>query len=660
MKPSRILYLIFPVSVLVFVLVLVGITPNPDQNVSANSISFQPVSLETTDFIVVKATYTSDESLYRFLAWKEPWEVDREAKYVVLDIQESELPYLESLGFDVEIDQRLTDLYNQPMTRLPNQTSGIPGYPCYRTVEETYIDAAQIAADYPDLAEWIDIGDSWEKTALGEGQGHDLNVLVLTNKNITGDKPKLFIMSSVHAREYATAELSTRFTEYLVDNYNQDADVTWLLDYHEIHLLLQANPDGRIQAESGDLWRKNTNQDYCGATSSQRGADLNRNFSFSWNACENETCSSSNPCYDTYRGPSLASEPETQVIENYVRSVFPDQRGDELTAPAPEDAPGVFMDIHSYGELVLWPWGFTNDPVPNSTALQTLGRKFAYFNDYMPQQAIELYPTDGATDDFAYGELGLAAYTFEVGTTFFESCELFSSTILPENLPAFLYAAKVSRAPYQLPSGPDALAVSTSATILSPGDLLTLTATIDDTRFSANNGVEATQNISAAEYYLDVPPWDNAASPEAIAMSAIDGTFDSNTEHVHATLDTQELTPGRHTIFVRGRDVDGNWGPVSAVFIEIVGVQAGFTSTSPDIFGETTNFTNTSTGTHLNHLWDFGDGSPTSIDENPTHTFSSGGEFAVTLTVTNTLGMDVYTDTVEIWDDILYFPVVWK
>ncbi len=58
-------------------------------------------------------------------------------------------------------------------------------------------------------------------------------------------------MSAVHAREYATAELNTRFAEYLIDNYGTNADATWLLDHHEFHFLLQSNPDGRKQAETG-------------------------------------------------------------------------------------------------------------------------------------------------------------------------------------------------------------------------------------------------------------------------------------------------------------------------------------------------------------------------------------------------------------------------
>ena len=51
--------------------------------------------------------------------------------------------------------------------------------------------------------------------------------------------------SAIHAREYTTAELTTRFAEHLVNNYNVDADITWLLDHFELHLVPQANPDGR-------------------------------------------------------------------------------------------------------------------------------------------------------------------------------------------------------------------------------------------------------------------------------------------------------------------------------------------------------------------------------------------------------------------------------
>jgi PKD repeat protein len=219
---------------------------------------------------------------------------------------------------------------------------------------------------------------------------------------------------------------------------------------------------------------------------------------------------------------------------------------------------------------VLWPWGFTYSVPPNGTALQTLGRKFAYYNDYWPQQAIGLYTTDGTTDDFAYGELGLAAYCFELGTAFFQSCSTFESTILPDNMPALLYAAKVARTPYMTPAGPDALDLAAVPGGVAPGEPVQLAATIDDTNYNNDNGAEPVQNIVAAEYYVDVPPWVTTTVPIPYPMSAVDGAFNETVEEVEATIDTAGLSQGRHIIFVRGQDAASNWGAISAVFLYVI------------------------------------------------------------------------------------------
>ncbi len=526
-----------------------------------------PAPALSEDFFVVRAFFSDPQMARDLSSWTEPWEVNYDKGYVVLGVTRDQYDLLRVLGFELEIDEELTTKANTPNEYLEGQLDGIPGYPCYRTVEETFTSAQDMVANYPDLAAWIDVGDSWEKTEPGGLPGYDMMVLRLTNANTPDPKPKLFIMTAVHAREYTTAELNTRFAEYLVTNYNIDPDVTWLLDHHEIHLMLQANPDGRKHAETGISWRKNTNENYCSPGSNSRGADLNRNYEFQWGCCGG---SSGSECNDTYRGPSPASEPETQSVQNYVRSIFPDQRGVPLGDPAPDDAMGIFLDVHSYSELVLWPWGFTAATAPNGTALQTLGRKFAAYNNYYPEQAIGLYPTDGTTDDFAYGELGLAAYTFELGTTFFQGCGTFENTILPDNMPALVYAAKASRTPYMSPAGPDALSVVAAPAAVEPGTPVNLTATLDDTHFSNVNGTEPTQNIVAAEYYIDVPPWITTTLPVSNTMAAADGNFNNPVEDVTATIDTTGLPNGRHMIFVRGQDANGNWGVVSAAFLYII------------------------------------------------------------------------------------------
>jgi carboxypeptidase T len=618
--------------------------PRPERLVLDGSSPSRVVEPEGDGPWVVRAYYSDPRMVDEMTGWTEPWEVNRQEGYVVVGVDRDGYRRLLDAGFRLEVDVALTEELTRPRQALPGQVAGIPGYPCYRTLEETYTTAEGIVAAHPSLASWTDVGNSWEKEQSGGSPGYDMMVLRLTNSAVPGPKPTFFAMASIHAREYAPAELLTRFAEYLVEHYGLDADVTWLLDYHEIHLMLNANPDGRKHAETGTWWRKNTNENYCSPTSDYRGADLNRNFSFSWYLCGNESCSSSSPCDEVYRGPGPASEPETQAVQNYLLSRFPDQREDPLTAPAPPTATGVFMDLHSYGRLVLWPWGFTTTAPPNGTALQTLGRKFAYYNGYFPQQAVGLYPTDGATDDFAYGTLGLAAYTFEVGTSFFQDCSSFETVIWPDNLPALIYAAKVSRTPYLTPSGPDALYVTVAPAGVSPGSPAHLAATLDDTRYAGAAGGEPTQNVVAAEYYLDVPPWVTTTVPVALPMAAVDGAFDQDVEAVEATVDTTGLSLGRHMVFVRGRDAAGIWGVISAAFLDVVEPSpptAEFATNSPVVLGKEAHFSNLTIGSMpLQYRWDFGDGLGVSLETDPSYTYLSTGTFTVTLVATNTLGSD--------------------
>lgn len=509
--------------------------------------------------LVVRAYYQDAEMARQVASWIEPWEVHANESYLVVGVEAAGYARLQALGFRLEVDDALTEKANQPQLLKPQQTSGIPGYACYRTVEETYATAQELAAAHPWLATWSDIGDSWEKAALG--RGYDLKVLRLTNAAIAGPKPKLFAMAGVHAREYATAELLTRFAEQLVWLYRHDPDVTWLLDYHEIHLLLVANPDGRKLAEMGQLWRKNTNQAYCVVNPPFRGADLNRNFDFAWGCCNG---SSSYSCDNVYRGPAPASEPEVQAVQAYLRANFADLRDADLSDPAPIDASGLFLDVHSYGELVLWPWGFTSEATPNGRALQTLGRKYAYFTGYTAQQSYEMYATDGDSDGFAYGELGLAGYTIELGTWFFQDCATFEETIVPTNLLALRYMAKAAAMPYLLPAGPEAISLLATPLSAAQGAPVRLRAVINDRRFPAGSG-EPMQAIARAEYTIDTPPWVPGA--ERTAMQPLDGAFDELVETAEAVIDISGLSPGRHIVYVRGQDVRDNWGVVSAQFI---------------------------------------------------------------------------------------------
>lgn len=558
--------------------------------------------------------------------------------YQVFELDPIDQSRLRAFGFRLEVaedfirdrNSRLLRMQKEALAAGPEARS-IPSYTCYETVEETFTQAQALVAAKPQLATWLDAGNSWQKNQ-GSG-GYDLQVLKLTNSAVAAppgqSKPKLFINSAIHAREYATAPLVLEFARQLLNGHGVDADATWVLDHHEVHLMLHANPDGRKRAETGLSWRKNTNNAHC-ANTNTRGVDLNRNFSQSWNSTGGEG-SSGSACSLTYRGPSAGSEPETQAIEAYVRSLWPDRRGPNPGDAAPVDTSGIHLDIHSFSQLVLWPWGATNAPAPNGAALATLGRRFAWFNGYTPMQSIGLYPTDGTSDAVSYGELGVAAYTFELGTAFFESCANFTNSIKPGNLPALMYAAKVVRTPYLTPGGPEVTGLSwVNGGVVAPGGSAKLLASATDLRFNQSEGAEATQAIAGAEAYINTPPWLPGATP--IALQAADGQFDSPTEALTGTLSSRGLPSGKHLVYVRARDASGSWGPFSAQFLEVsaapaplrIGAQCSALQCSFKATGGLS-------GALSSYSWRLGDGRSAS-GQQIGHLYAQAGTYLVELT----------------------------
>ncbi len=526
------------------------------------------------EITIVNAWFDDDASLRAVTPFLGHAQIDRD-KGVLRTEADAELRRaLKAAGMRVETDIEGTLANRRLFNAERVGMKSIPGFACYRTVEETEATMQSLVASAPSLAEIIDIGPSWQ-ASQGLG-GYQLKVLRVTNRSIVGPKPKVFIMTSVHAREYTPAEFSTRFVEQLINAYGVDADATWLIDHHEIHALLQANPDGRKRAETGLSWRKNTNSNFCGGGNSA-GVDLNRNFPFEWG---NWNGSSNAVCDGTYRGPAAQSEPETQAIVAYARSIFEDRRAPEFSAPAPADTPGIFFDVHSFSGLVLWPWGMFTGDSPNSVAFEAIGRRLAWFNRYTPQQSVGLYPTDGTTDDFAYGDLGVASFTFELGSAFFQDCASFESTVYPDNRRALLYALRSARAPYQLPAGPDVYAMGVTPDLALVGESVTVNATFDDLRqregsFTEAGAQPATQNIVSASAYLSVPPWQAGAAAQAMQPS--DGAFDAKVEIAQRGISTGTLPAGRHLLYVQGRDSAGNDGPPAATFIDLRAPQDVFT-----------------------------------------------------------------------------------
>ena len=533
-----------------------------------------PMRGATAGAWVVRAGYQSVEQLNLLRARAAPWRVYPEEKILIIDVNNLfEYDQLIRDGFLVQIDAERTASFNAPHEPTQEQKAGqinsIIGYSCYRTVEETYATAEALVAQKPQIAEWLDIGDSRLKQ-LGQG-GYDLRALHITNRSIPGPKPVLMIQSAIHAREYATAESVTRFAEQLINGYGTNPDITWMVDYHDINLVLVANPDGRKVAEASvtRAQRKNRNPLYCAVGScpnqnSTVGVDLNRNYPFDYAG----SGASTNPCCDTFRGPAALSEAESLALTSFENSIFPDQRAEtslvppDQTTPVSLDASGVYIDLHSNGGGTWFPWGNTTlGAAPNATQLQTIARKIAFLNGLPATRSSDFGAIGGATDDWTFGTLGVVAFTIELGgNDFYPPCTTYESTIGPPAVASFFMAARVARAPYRLPAGPDVL----NLTAVTGVGGVTLTASANDARYLP--ATEPTQAIASVALYNSVP-WAVGATPIA-SFAATDGSFNSNIEAITLNLAQAQLPPVANTLYyAQATDAAGNKGPVSAVFL---------------------------------------------------------------------------------------------
>merc|ERR1719189_913235 len=156
-----------------------------------------------------------------------------------------------------------------------------------------------------------------------------------------------------------------------------------------------ANPDGFLYSTTTNRrHRKNmrNSSDHPGAC---EGVDLNRNWDVHWGNAGRH------PCDETYQGPSRASEPETRVMQQVI-----DQ------APTT-----VYIDVHSYGELIISAYGYTSSNHPRSqeyramgASMQTAIRSIGGNTWTEGQIAQVLYPASGGSVDYAdeRGALGVA------------------------------------------------------------------------------------------------------------------------------------------------------------------------------------------------------------------------------------------------------------
>jgi carboxypeptidase T len=578
--------------------------------VEDDAAAFHPADTSTTPLYLLRVYAGTNAEIQELFRGGYDVLEARGKDFVYVQGDDVTIAHIRNQGFRVEIDHEL---------KVPAWFTRDTYYGGYMTVDELQAHMDTLLSAYPNLTVGYVYGQSWvELHPQPNVPGHQLRVMCITaNANTAGAcsltpspypnpaKPRFFLMASIHARELTTMEMARRWMDYLLQSYNVDPDVTMLLDNYELWIAPVENPDGRWQVEQGGgnpyLQRKNLNNTHGSCFIPEWGIDLNRNANWQWN----HAGTSSDPCSDIYPGPSPASEPEETAIQTLLANLFPALRGINPTDPTPLDYPGVFITLHTYSDLVLFPWGCdtTECPTlgthsPNDAQFRPFGWRMAYFlqgasvppPSYLPTYSVGqsyevLYAVSGNTDDYGYGALGLPGMTYEMGPgstsgtcsgfDFFPPYECQDGdTSFPGGFwgiarPAFVYDAKNSRTPLMTALGPTALVPSPNIFYIHPGDPFTLNATVANDSFGSDPSSPSpptVYNVSAAEYYVDTPPW---AGGTPIAMT---GTFGTHRVNVSGAVDTSSFLDGeRHTLFFRGQGADpsSSWGAPTAVFLYV-------------------------------------------------------------------------------------------
>jgi len=218
-------------------------------------------------------------------------------------------------------------------------------------------------------------------------------------------EPEIMYTALHHSREPNSLSQLLFYMWYLLENYETDDQIKYLVDHTKMYFIPCINPDGYIfneliEPNGGGLWRKNRKNNNDGTF----GVDLNRNYGYLWGA--DDIGSSPDSESDIYRGEGPFSEPETQAV-----AAFVENKNIEIT-----------LNCHTFSNLLIRP------DITDSTDLITyenFGKILTAENGYVFGTDIETvgYSVNGDSDAWMYfNEMAkpkIFAMTPEVGPVAF-------------------------------------------------------------------------------------------------------------------------------------------------------------------------------------------------------------------------------------------------
>ncbi|MBV6457176.1 MAG: Carboxypeptidase T [Fimbriimonadaceae bacterium] len=280
-------------------------------------------------------------------------------------------------------------------------------------------------AENPKLIKRTKIGTTWNNRDIW---AYTLWNPVITapvggEKSASKAKRTFLLFGTIHAREWVAGSVPMYIMYEYLNRIKTQPAYKKLLNEVQLVIIPVVNPDGYVYSWTNDrYWRKNRRNNSGGSY----GVDLNRNFSKGWGQ---NGGSSSDKWSDVYRGPSAFSEPETAAIRDYS-----------------ETLPKIvgMIDAHSYGEYILYSWGYTTQAPPDKTLLHNTGTAMrnamvasgGHAYD-VGQASLLLYIASGVTVDYYYDKWKTLAYTIEHRDTGWYGFELPENQIYPTQQESF-------------------------------------------------------------------------------------------------------------------------------------------------------------------------------------------------------------------------------
>lgn len=329
---------------------------------------------------------------------------------------------LQAAGLSPEIIHEDLVAFYQSRYPLAMDMGGFP------TLDEAIAFMDSLHETYPDITTARDsVGYTIESRAIWMMKISD-------NPEEDEDEAEFFINSLIHAREPMSLEATLRFMAHLCSNYGSDPEITDLVDNREFYFVPVINPDGyeynrQTNPHGGGMWRKNRNP--TGAV------DLNRNWGYMWGY--DDYGSSPDPGDETYRGMAPFSEPETSSMRQFINS---------------RDF-ALVMNFHTYGNYMLYPWGYYNGYTPDHGVFHTISDSACAQNDYEIGTPWELmYNTNGDANDWQYGEQiekpKIFGFVIEIGSWYdgFWPDPSRIPELWNDVLPVLMYLSRIADNPY--------------------------------------------------------------------------------------------------------------------------------------------------------------------------------------------------------------------